>query len=127
MKNSKTKANAINRRLRLVLSLSYLVYLLFLMFIPPYYVMDRASGGTIHAPAGHHFFWKPPDAHEAELLLDKMFPERTTSGPGKGAPHSYTVNLNKIRLVIFVIFGTVGYLLARFLLQRIAIDGSKKA
>ena len=127
MNNSKTRTKAIYGRIRLVLTLSYLSWLLFLMIMPPYYVMDQASRGTIHAPAGHHFFWKPPDAQDAALLLDKMFPDRKSSDPGEGAPHSYTVNLNKIRLVIFVIFGTVAYLLARFILQRIAIDGSKKA
>ena len=127
MNNSKTKAKPLYGRIRLVLTLSYLSYLLFLMIMPPYYVMDQASVGTIHAPAGHHFFWSPPDAQDAALLLDKMFPERKTPGPEEGAPHSYAVNLNKIRLVIFVIFGTVAYLLASVLLKRIAIYGSKKA
>lgn len=110
----------------IALNLSYLAFLLFLLLMPPFFVMDQTSGGSIHAPLGHHLFWNPPDAEEAMQVLYKKLPEATSDMEKKKQPGCYMVSLNKIRLVIFVIFGTATYLLARFVLKRMVINGSKR-
>jgi hypothetical protein len=42
-----------------------------LWMIPPYAVIDDASGGVRHAAVGHHPAWSPPTEAEANALLDR--------------------------------------------------------
>ena len=125
MVKKKTKMKNAIPGLSILLLVSYLAFLIFLMIMPPFFVMDRASQGRIHAPVGHHLFWKPPGATEVGPELMDLFPEEYSAGAEAVDWGRFTVSVNKIRLAIFSIFGTGVYLMARFLLRRTYIHENK--
>lgn len=127
MIKEKTLAKSANAGLKIILLGSYLAFLLFLMIMPPYFVMDRASGGRSHAPVGHHFFWNPPGIMELGPELCKKFPEEFSIGTEEWDANRYTVSVNRIRLAFFSIFGTGVYLVARCFLQKKYMPNENKS
>jgi len=57
-----------NGRQGVVAGVAALALLLMLLF-PPYFAMDRTSGGAVHASVGHHPVWAPPTRGDALGVL----------------------------------------------------------
>lgn len=80
-----------------------------LALYPPYFGIDRASGGTLHASMGHHPIWHPPASAAVY--------ERLTGNSSVGIPvdrlEQYQTGLNKVRLLIeaVMLVGVTGIVL----------------
>jgi len=88
-----------NRRRRIVLSVGALM-LAALIVRPPYFGIDRASGGTLHSNLGSHWAWDPPSSADAYAWL-------TGNDPAAADPRrlaSFDVRLNVVRLALNLVF-----------------------
>ena len=67
---------------------------------PPFFGMDRTSGGTLHANLGSSWAWDPPSSADAYARL-------TGNDPAAAEPQrlaSFDVRLNVVRLVLNLVF-----------------------
>lgn len=66
---------------------------------PPYFGVERASGGRVHAQLGYFAFWDPPSSVEVCRALR----ERYSSLPDcENRPDAFESRLNKVRLSLNV-------------------------
>lgn len=80
-----------NRSQTLILAMG-LVMAAVLVVRPPYFGMDRASGGRTHAAIGLYWLWDPPSAAEVYARL-------TQSNPATVAPERLTDFVARINVV----------------------------
>lgn len=101
-----------NRRQRTALALFVLAIIALFLF-PPFFAIDPASEGRIHAPIGYHPVWAPPDqAYAYEVLVEKGFL------PSEGLEvTSLEVRRNSVLLVFSLLLLLVAVSVAVFLLR----------
>ena len=107
---------------RILLPLGVLC-LLALVVRPPYFVIDRASGGRAHASIGYHWIWSPPSAADGYRRLVGASPLDVT--PERLA--QYAVRLNTVRLVQSLVVLAAALALGAFLGRRRGVAGGPRA
>jgi hypothetical protein len=73
--------------------------ILVMLVFPPYFGVDVEWGGTIHASIGHHPAWNPPGSEYVCLALNPEAAEGC-----RESASAYRSGLNKVRLVLQVVF-----------------------
>ncbi len=84
----------VSRRQRTVLWLEAAV-LLAMLAAPPYFGIDRASEGRVHAHLGYFALWSPPSSMEVCRALGAL-PDC------ENRPEAFEAGLNKVRLFVNV-------------------------
>jgi hypothetical protein len=98
-----------------ILVVAALVLLVMILF-PPYYGIDRESGGRLHAFIGYHPVWDPPSASDVYQRLTPAAPE----GSSPGDLSSFEARLNVVRLAFNLALLGVAAVLAKFALRRLS-------
>ena len=111
-----------NRSQTLVLAAG-LVMAALLVVRPPYFGMDRASGGRTHAAIGTHWIWDPPTPAEACARLTQRDP--ATVDPARLADFTVRVNVVRLatKLAAVALVVAVGMLLTRTRASAIRAEG----
>jgi hypothetical protein len=101
-----------NRSQKLVLAAG-LVMVAVLVARPPYFGMDRASGGRTHAAIGLHWLWDPPASAEVYARLTQRDPAAVA--PARLADFAARVNVVRLamKLVAVALVVAMGMALTR--------------
>ena len=92
--------------------------LLILVAIPPYFGVDRDSGGPVHAQLGYFPVWSPPSATEVCRALRERFPSAEDCTM---RPQSFQAKINTVRVAMNALSSlVVAGALLRFLRKRTA-------
>jgi hypothetical protein len=83
-----------NRNQKRVLAIGVLI-LIALIVHPPYFGIDRDSGGKLHAFIGYHWIWRPPSSAYVYERLTKSDP----AGIDSVRLASFAARVNSVRLV----------------------------
>lgn len=89
-----------------------------LWLLPPYAVVDDASGGSRHAAVGHHPAWSPPTEAEAGALLDRAVGPAEDAGATRPRVIRNDVHLAFETLLVLLAAG-----LARIVTRRRRVSG----
>jgi hypothetical protein len=65
-----------------------------LFLVPPFFGVDRASGGRVHAAIGHHPVWRPPTSEQVFVALAP--PGTLLPAPARLA--DFQARINRVRL-----------------------------
>ncbi len=98
-----------NRSQALVLAAGVVMAAL-LVVRPPYFGMDRASGGRTHAAIGVHWIWDPPTSAEAYARLTQSDP--ATLSPERLKDFAARVNVVRLATKLAAVALVVGVGLA---------------
>jgi hypothetical protein len=111
-----------NRGQTLVLAAG-LVLAAALVVRPPYFGMDRASGGRTHAAIGVHWLWDPPTPAEVYARLTPGDP--AAPGPERLADFEARVNVVRLttKLAAVALVVAVGLALTRARTSAIRAEG----
>jgi hypothetical protein len=71
------------------------VILVALIVRPPYFGVDRGSGGKVHAFIGYHWMWSPP----APAVVYEKLMGSDPAGADPARLASFTAGLNTVRMV----------------------------
>ena len=102
-----------NRKQKGILLVAALVLILMILF-PPYYGIDRESGGRVHAFVGYHAIWNPPSASYVYERLAFLDPE--SADPGRLS--SFEARLNAVRMIFNCAILGIATALAMFVLRK---------
>jgi hypothetical protein len=105
----------VDNRQKWILVAAALILLAMILF-PPYFGVDRESGGRLHAFIGHHPIWDPPPA-------SYVYQRLSSGDPGSSAPadlSSFEARVNVVRLARNIALLGVAALLAKIVLGRLS-------
>ena len=106
-----------NKNQKIVLAIGVLILIALIMH-PPYFGIDRDSGGKLHAFIGYHWIWRPPSSTYVYERLTKSDP----AGIDSVRLASFVARVNSVRLVQNI--GALGVVVA---LGMVLLKKRKKA
>jgi len=102
-----------NRNQKVILATGAII-LVTMIVHPPYFGIDRESGGKLHAFIGYHWIWNPPAAADVYKRLTKSDP--AAIDPLRLA--SFEARINTVRLIQNIVVLSAAVALGMALLKK---------